>query len=352
MGKGALRNQKPCLCGALRKFKDCCWGLTDEQIQNKAKGKIITEVAKQANIKTCLYPDTTQCSEKIIRAHGLQNNKILTKLSENGEVYMIEAVFNKDGKQLKLQKQGRKEATTFTGFCGKHDKEAFAPIEDLDYEPGDAKQEALFAFRALAKEWHAKLKSKNMFDDILKTHRDEYVLAFYEGITLALGDIEKEMQAFQDALLSEESDKISTKLITLDGEADFAVSACITLSHDFNGARLGHFTPHPWLTPDQLFVTIFPQNGKTYCLLSHDATALATFAFLDEQLLNKDPAEQKQLLSRLVVRHSENVVYSPRYVEALSEQQRNLLEEKVVEAVVFPADEPLLDKELGFSLFA
>ena len=351
MGKGALRNQNPCLCGAPRKFKDCCWGLTDEQIQNKANGKVIKEAGKRANIKTCLYPDKSQYSEGIIQAHGLQNNKILSKLSENGDVYMVDVLFGKNGPQIELVKQGRKKATTFTGFCGKHDTEVFSPIENQDYETGNKMQEALFAFRALAKEWHTKLKSKNMFDGVLKTNRNEYVLAFYEGIMLALDDIEKEMLAFQEVLLVEAPDRISTKLIVFEGEADVAVSACITMSHDFNGKRLEHFTSHPWLTPDQLFITIFPQNGKTFCLLSYDTNATETFAFLDEQLLNKSVAEQKELLSRLVIHHSENIVYSPRYIDALSEQQKTLLKERITESVGFLEDEPLLNRELGISLF-
>lgn len=351
MGKGAIRNKKPCLCGSPRKFKDCCWGLTDEQIQNKINGISINNAGKKANIKICLYPDQTQCSEKIIRAHGLQNNKILTKLAVNGDVYTINVSFDKAGPEIKLKKQGRKEATTFTGFCGKHDKEVFAPIEDVDYQPGNTKQEMLFAFRALAREWHTKLKSKNMIADLVVKHSSDEIPAFLEGIELALNDIEKEMLAFQEALLAGVSNRISTQRIVLDGEANFAVSACITMSHDFNGNRLEHFTPHPWLTPDQLFITIFPQGGKTYCLFSYDATASETFAFLYEQLTNKDSVEQKQLLSRLVVQYSENIVYSPKYIESLTEQQRNLLEAKVAESTISPSDEPLLNKELGFSLF-
>ena len=37
----------------------------------------------------------------------------------------------------KMQRIGRKRATTFTGFCGKHDTNIFIPIERENYQIGD-----------------------------------------------------------------------------------------------------------------------------------------------------------------------------------------------------------------------
>ena len=43
---------------------------------------------KKSRIKECIHPDKAHCSERIIGAHSIQNNKILSKISDNGHVYM------------------------------------------------------------------------------------------------------------------------------------------------------------------------------------------------------------------------------------------------------------------------
>ena len=102
---------------------------------------------KKAQFKECIYPDKSCCSEKIIKAHSIQNNKILARISDNGKVYMPAA---KPELHFQLQKEyGRKEASVFTGFCGFHDKTVFQPIEDNDFN-GSKEQIFLYVYRAFA----------------------------------------------------------------------------------------------------------------------------------------------------------------------------------------------------------
>ena len=120
MSKKIGRNDL-CPCGSGKKFKRCCIDLINKK---EDKGftnpedfpELYRNLRKETRIKQCLHPDKGSCSEKIIKAHSIQNNKILKKISSNGFVYMPRP--KSDNPFAVITKYGRKEATTFTGFCG------------------------------------------------------------------------------------------------------------------------------------------------------------------------------------------------------------------------------------------
>lgn len=307
---------------------------------------------REANIKKCLFADQTGCGGTIIKAHSIQNNRILNNLSENGELYMFEPAFVDFG-DAKLQKVGKAKATTFTGFCAKHDNDVFLPIENRDYIPGDAEQECLYAYRAFAKEWHAKLVAVKLIEDThaeagYTTPETEALLA---GNLLALEDIEKEAKIFEVILLQNQYQKLETKVLIFDQPSEFSVSSALTVPYDFEGKELPHFTKTAWVNPAQLYLTVFPQGGKTYALLSYYKEAASIFSFLKEQLVTKPEARQKELLTRLIVHGCENIVFSPRMVERKGEKFALNLADAFAKTTTVHVEESILDKELEFSLF-
>lgn len=108
--------------------------------------------------KFCWHPEASnsECTKdqdgniKISRAHSIQHNKILKYISEDHQV-----------KQLRSNEiEGKmifpiKHASTFYGFCDKHDK-LFIPIEKQDYS-STYEQNFLFAYRAHVHSAHVKL---------------------------------------------------------------------------------------------------------------------------------------------------------------------------------------------------
>ena len=75
------------------------------------------------NPRTCIYPE---CQAQSIRfSHSIQRAGILEQISENGHVYCPDIDVNKG---LIIRKVGINEASTFPGFCGKHER-YFAGIE-------------------------------------------------------------------------------------------------------------------------------------------------------------------------------------------------------------------------------
>src|SRR5690606_7991642 len=124
MGKRIGRNE-PCPCGSGKKYKKCCIDKVDDLSFSNPFNLLDSykRIYKESKIKQCLHPDSANCSEKVIGAHSIQNNKILKRISTNGHVYM--PCPKPDNPFAVMTKWGRKEATVFTGFCGHHDKVIF-----------------------------------------------------------------------------------------------------------------------------------------------------------------------------------------------------------------------------------
>ena len=156
MGEKIGRNT-PCPCGSGIKYKKCCLNnavyefdipyYSGDEIRQLHK-----DMEKESRRKQCLHPDKDNCTEKIIHAHSIQNNKILKKISDNGMVYMPYPKPDEMFDEV-ISKRGRKEATTFTGFCGYHDKVLFAPIEDHSFDKSPL-HVFLYTYRCFAVEYH------------------------------------------------------------------------------------------------------------------------------------------------------------------------------------------------------
>ena len=63
-------------------------------------------IENNARIKQCLHPNQDECDQKIIKAHAIQNNRILNKIAEEGHVITIDGTSNMifQGTQKKAEK--------------------------------------------------------------------------------------------------------------------------------------------------------------------------------------------------------------------------------------------------------
>src|SRR5690554_5355147 len=80
----------PCPCGSGKKYKKCCLGKDDDIFYSNPLYLLETykKERKESRIRQCLHPKSDECSEKIIVAHSIQNNRIIKPLASNGLVYM------------------------------------------------------------------------------------------------------------------------------------------------------------------------------------------------------------------------------------------------------------------------
>lgn len=274
------------------------------------------EKQKEFQVIEC-FNKNGECSKKIINAHSIQNNKILSKISDNGEVMYFN--FDRIPEEIEFVKTGRKKATTFRGFCGYHDTKIFLPIEAKDYSLGDYEQEFLFCYRALAKEYSAQMSLANMFNYYLEKgfENPEEKAALIKNHSEKIKSISFMKNKFCDYkdmsninLQKKRFWKVNTKKMVFSQEYPIAVSSMFYIERDVLGNVVNDLTKIPCdFAP--LFLTIFPQNGNTYILFSYFNKDKNRYSFLDEQIINKSENIQKIILSNILALYVENIALSP-----------------------------------------
>ena len=89
MSKRFGRNE-PCPCSSGKKYKNCCINKTKQEVYFHAIKESTNNLKNDSRRKECMHPDKSTCRGKIIKAHAIQNNKILKKLSTDGMLVTLD----------------------------------------------------------------------------------------------------------------------------------------------------------------------------------------------------------------------------------------------------------------------
>jgi len=281
-------------------------------ISEKEKGLIFERVTKilDDKVRFCWHPQAskTNCTldndgnVKISSAHSIQRGKILKRISEENNV-----------RQFRIYKNERdldkpiKRASTFLGFCDKHDK-IFNPIENVDFKC-TINQNFLFAYRAFVNTAHVKLKFYEYYD-------------FGEQ---AKSDLKNNKKIFDQAILEEDYSKIVTDILILDNEFPLAVSSASDLDYDF----CENCIPHSDTRLEQFYLSIFPEKGKTYVLFSYLKDDASLYGDIIGQIRSGNEVESK--LSVLIAGHCENVFFKPSYYESYIRHQEDSISKLILQ---------------------
>jgi hypothetical protein len=129
----------------------------DKKVMNELKSLIYAQSKKEYN--KCLWPKS-DCTENCIKAHSIQNGQILDQLASNNHVVMAVPKQNLNtGPEIEFKQVGRKQATTFTGLCQKHDSELFRPIDINEFDVSNQQQKFLIAYISVLRELHTRIKA-------------------------------------------------------------------------------------------------------------------------------------------------------------------------------------------------
>lgn len=95
------------------------------------------------------------CQKTAIRAHSVQKSTALSFIEEDNHVYGFKINFAGARPVCELERVGRNNASTFTGFCNQHDTEIFRTIDTKPLDLENAEQLFLIAYRSVTRELHA-----------------------------------------------------------------------------------------------------------------------------------------------------------------------------------------------------
>lgn len=324
-----LKNE-PCPCGSELKYIECCYNKEDEFIDVKYINKILLETAKAFDsnkIKTCLHPNKSECKPPIKPAHAIQNNGILSQISYKNHVVAFATNKTKkfDAKRIddnilelsnSLGLVGVNEATTHTCFCDYHDSSVFAPIENnpKGFVKNDKEQLFLYAYKAFAFEYYKSMVALNALRDLFKRIPQKLkkypflVVPHYRREQLKQIEMDYYKSFFDKGLIKKEYSGLETEIIEIPYKILFATTECISPAFDIIGNKVKTKTGKMMR---RMFITIFPDNDKSYILLSYLSSDKKNFERYVQLLKSADERLLFNYLSVFLPLYSENLVISP-----------------------------------------
>jgi len=239
-----------CWCGSGKKFKHCHLGRdTKPKVELYNAEKLLR---KSSSKQYCCCPESfkSECSRKIVRAHTVPKSSSLKKIAKNGHLYHLQPDLD-----LTIKNQGIMEptnigvnrASTFTGFCGHHDKQIFSPLEDKNFT-NSLEQCFLLFYRAICFSYYQKRAFKWMLEEMRIMDQSKspmqqlsiqtYINDSMQGVNASLRDMEKEKHELDDMLVNKTFKDVKYYIITFDKPLDVMCSGNVYPEYDFNGNRL------------------------------------------------------------------------------------------------------------------
>lgn len=346
MFKGRDRNSL-CWCGSGKKFKKCHLGRTEAERPSIGDALKLLESAVP---RQCLYQENsgTQCMEPVIRAHSIQRNH-LVQIAHNGHVYMYKGhlpTLLKDRSHLPIKKTGISSASTFTGFCKKHDNELFAPIEKQQIE---INKEHLFllAYRTVCRELHAEMmasvamsRTMGMDTGLDFSHQIAFQGIFgtaRETAELRLRDMKYTKSNYDSILISGKYEQFKSVAFASSSKPAFLCSGGVFPNGDFNGAQIQDYS-RTEETMHHIAFSIIPFRGCSLIAFSWCGESAALNGLINS-LLSLEKTKQSDAISRFAFVNFENISINPIWWESLPKEKQEWVQ-KHVEAGVFSVRGP------------
>ena len=225
-----------------------------------------------------------------------------------------------------ITERGRKEATVFTGFCSKHDKELFAPIEDNFFDRSHH-HVFLCAYRAFVQGYHRRMEEINemkQFIDIAPAWGAGWANAYCKSCEVSIQDFDCVKKQCDEAIISKNYDVFRSVVWEFDFPVQFSCTGFSAPTYDFEGNILQNLKD--FATPvKHYFITVFPepQANKSYCIFAWLKENDIFFSEIRTQLNNKTIQEQIVFLNKLAPLMCENFVFNPDFWDKWSDSQRS-----------------------------
>lgn len=298
-----------------------------------------SDAKKIGTIKECFHHNKDECRGKIKQAHSIQRNGRLSiiesEVNKNLSVYCF-SNFKSDENYLmsNLIPIGKKEASTFYGFCDFHDTNLFSPIENFAFDIDSEMHYFLHSYRSFAHSFHKKKEELNYWDNFDKTKFDsmmpEEIKSYMKwGNNLALTELEKIKAYLDDSLENKKWDNLEYLVYEKEGLYPFAVSSQMSPKVTYNGISMNNHEDQniPYENP---IITFLPDINSTFVIIAafpHEKKAVKLIRELEK--LNNFKLEKA--ITSLIIANCENTFFSPLFWNKISLRgQRILLDEFII----------------------
>jgi SEC-C motif len=349
------RNEK-CWCQSGRKWKDCHRLRSDlSPLPLSAFNARFYREAKET--KLCLHPEAPHsCSETYCAAHTIQKRSGLSVLAEDHHVLSARNPSPHRHNDL-LERVGINVASTFYGFCSKHDNNTFKPAESAVQPNEDVA--FLLSYRALCFEIYMKkialktlyfcrnnMDAGNNFEEQVRVQ--QHLAGAIFSVSLGHDEHLRFKTDWDTALVNGDRSNFSWSFVKFDGILPITTSGVFIPEFDFGGNRLQALNA-PMGALALLGFNIIPIGGQT----------CAVFGWLDKKPQNTRFVEsllaipESHLASAMVqfgFDTSENLFIKPSWWEKLDAQIKTYLERNLRDSTpgekwatgLVPKDPPIL----------
>jgi len=362
VGELKLGRNELCWCGSGKKFKHCHLGREGERPLHPAEiDRIILEPLKKG---CCLHPEAGRgvCG-KIIDAHTIPRSKVLSKIAdESNHVLSFHPFRIVDLGEDGPRRVGWKRASTFRGFCDRHDGATFRAVEN---EPFSASPEQCFllAYRALCYELFTKkrnLEAVSKLRQVLdrgKPYEEQvriqnYLACYEEGLCLGLRDAQHWKNFADESLMAQQFQNWNHCVLRFRGTWCVASTGMATPDFDLKGRKLQNLEDLDVVIEPLMFNMMPIDSNGFAAIFSWPATTSSGRRFIESLIDRNDVGEAiPQAVVRFMFGWIENTYFSPRWWENLEDTVRYVIAELAMAypptpELLRPNDHPLVDWEL------
>lgn len=313
--------------------------------------KLVSEFTRECSFKECIFPEKKNCSNKVIQGHSIQKSKILKELVHNGKVMSFDSRLSyvtSDFEEIGIEK-----ASTFFGFCNKHDTLIFSNIENKDYEES-LEQNFLHAYRACAKQYVEQRFALCVHKKMLIKFKDNpRNLQFYPVL---LRELELDrylielldncLNKFHIEILKDSSSRDYRIIFTLVKKFPYqsllAENSLINLEHKTYAESKKKDTIH-FKKVVPLILNVFPQKDKTFILLSCFSTDINKYRSLFSLINSNDKKSLENFYSSVILNQCRNLFISPIRWKLLPKKIRKDIVTNLINNMIHSIKENMFD---------
>lgn len=294
----------------------------------KELNRLNTIISKGATIKDCSHPLKDECRLPIKNAHSLQRQGSLKLLEQtikgNSFIYChTDRQMNKKYDFLDLKPIGRKDASTFYGFCDFHDTELFKEIEN-NPDATDINNDLhcfLHTYRSFSHSYHRKYEEYKLFTS-LEPEVLKYLDEFYgkdvdevtQGVKLALQDLEIPKRHLDEILINKNYEKLEYYCYEYPYRCPVSCAGVTTPGHFKDGTPFNLSTKSD-ISYSDVFTTVLPLANRTVIILAAFPDDLLAIKYLEELENITTELEFQKYLSFHIINNLENVYISPKFYD-------------------------------------
>ncbi|HWO00781.1 MAG TPA: hypothetical protein VNS63_16095 [Blastocatellia bacterium] len=289
-----------------------------QKAANAALGKFF-ELIKQGYSR-CLHYNM-DCKKDAIRAHSIQNNKVLDLLQRDNHVIVPKNKIIAGKATAEFGPLGRHQASTFTGLCAEHDTELFKLADTLPLDTGNKEQLNRYAYRAGMREMHACVEAGGRFFALEAENIKKGITKPITPNAAGIAALEFSMRAwrvfryrtkyFDKPILAGTEPPVEHHIIDLENQTpSVAVSSLFSVGQAQKNDILG------------VMLTVVPVSAtKTTALVSYATDQVDAVKNALPYLFDAN-ADKKTVLSENILQRVENFVLAPAFYDGWSEEKK------------------------------